>query len=424
MKVVTARTIAADIRDGRRSAPQMVEEALATIARIDPQVQAFEFVDPAIVRAQVRPNGVLAGVTVAVKDVIATRDMPTGHANARHAGTWTGTDAACIDTLRSAGAVILGKTVTTEFAATGRGGRTRNPHDLARSPGGSSSGSAAAVAAGMAMLAVGSQTGGSMIRPASFTGIWGWKPTWGTISNEGVKAFSVSCDTVGFYARAADDLALLAEVFDLDPAPRPATLHGLRIGLCRTPAWPRVEPPMRAAFDRAAAILRHAGAGVECLTLPPAFGGLHDAQIRIMLREGRTAFLNEYRAAPDLHPEFRAMVENAQHLTPDQMRADYALADRCRAALDDVLSDFDAIIAPSACGEAPKGLGWTGDPSVNAMWTLLGVPVVSVPGLTGVTGLPLGISVIARRYADRSAIRVAELAGAAFTAAGERSSAA
>ena len=415
---MTARSIALDLAAGRRTATEVAEAALATIAAREPDVQAFEFLDPALVRAQAsaidaRPaKGPLAGVTVGVKDVIATHDMPTGHNTARYRGVTTGVDAACIDTLRQAGAIILGKTVTTEFAATQRGGKTRNPHDLTRTPGGSSSGSAAAVAAGMCAVALGTQTGGSTIRPASFNGIWGWKPTWNVISREGLKVYSLTCDTLGLYAADCDDLELLADVFDLDPAPQPTALTGLRIGVCRTPVWDRTEPPMRDALATAAGLLAQAGARVTDLDLPPDFDGLPEAHDRILTREGRAAFLNEARATPDtLHDEFLAKVENRTNLTPEDMRAAYALADRCRARLDDLLQGFDAIITPSACGEAPVGLEMTGDASMNSIWTLLHVPVVSVPGLTGPSGMPLGISVITRRYTDRTALAIAGLAG-------------
>lgn len=417
---LTATAIVRDLSEGRRSAADIAAETEAAIAAREPEVQAFAFYDPALLRAQAaevdaRAAGPLAGVTVAVKDVIATRDMPTGHNNVRYEGQGTGVDAACVDTLRAAGALIVGKAVTTEFAATMRGGKTRNPHDLSRTPGGSSSGSAAAVAAGMCAIALGTQTGGSTIRPASFNGVWGWKPTWNTISREGLKVYSLTCDTLGLYARDPADFALLADVYALDPAPEPESLAGLRIALVEPPAWERVEAPMRAALAAGARALAAAGATVDAVDLPAEFGPIDETHAVILAREGRAAFLNEARSQPEtLHDDFRAMVENRADVSPDIARAAYRHADLCRALIDDFFDDYDAILAPSAMGEAPVGLATTGDAAMNSLWTLLGLPVVSVPGFTGPNGMPLGLSVIARRFADRSAIRIGTLAGEAF----------
>lgn len=422
---LTATAISGDLAKGARTAAEVTEATLDVVEAREPIVQAYEFLDPELVRTQAAavdaaPKGPLAGVTVAVKDVIATRDMPTGHNTARYKGVQTGIDAACVDTLRTSGAVIFGKAVTTEFAATQRGGKTTNPHDPARTPGGSSSGSAAAVAAGMASIGLGTQTGGSVIRPASFNGVWGWKPTWNVISREGLKLYSLTCDTLGLYARDVADFDLLADVFELDPAPRPESLAGVTIGVVRPPLWDHVEQPMRDAVDDAADLLVEAGARVTEITLPDEFDGIDEAHGKILAREGRAAFLNEVKAGPDtIHDEFRAMTENRQQLTPEHMRAAYALADRCRVLIHDQFGGIDALMAPSSCGEAPLGLDSTGDPSMNSMWTLLGLPVVSAPGLVGPSGMPLGISFIAPRYMDRTAIRVAALAGAAFAAAQE-----
>lgn len=412
-------TASAILHGTTRTAQEVATETCAVIAAKEPEVQAFAFFDPDLVMAQAAkvPDGPLRGVTIAVKDVIATKDMPTGHNNARYEGVQTGLDAACVDTLRAAGAVIVGKTVTTEFAATMRGGKTRNPHDLSRTPGGSSSGSAAAVAAGMVAIGLGTQTGGSTIRPASYNGVWGWKPTWNAISREGLKLYSLTCDTLGFYARDPGDFDLLADVFDFDACATPTTLSGLRLGVVQPPAWDKVEPPMRAALAEASAALSQTGATVVPLDLPEYFATIDDTHEVILQREGRAAFLNEVRANPDtIHDEFRAKVENRAGLTPEQVRAAYRHADQCRAQMDDILTDFDAIIAPSAMGEAPVGLAETGDAGMNSLWTLLGVPVVSVPGFTGPNGMPLGISVIARRYDDRRALAIATLAATAFEA--------
>ena len=413
--LLTLTAIRDDVAAGRRTVRDVAEATLARIAQLEPQVEAFVHLNPNLLAdadaVDAAAKGPLAGVTVGVKDVIATVDMPTAHATLRYEGSRTGVDAACVDVLRQAGALIVGKTVTTEFAADARGGKTRNPHDPSRSPGGSSSGSAAAVAAGMVAVALGTQTGGSTIRPASFCGIYGWKPTWNAISREGLKVYSLTCDTLGLYARNARDLTALADLWDLDPAPEPATLPGLRVGLVRGPAWDRTGPAMRTAVATAADRLRDAGAEVIEITLPAIFDGLPAAHSTILACEGRAAFLNEVRANPALHDNFHAMVANRRAISPAEARAAYVTADAARAAFDEIAAGVDIVMTASACDEAPQGLHWTGDASQNSMWTLLQVPVVSVPGLTGPNGLPLGISFVARRYSDRTALAAARLAG-------------
>jgi len=326
-------------------------------------------------------------------------------------------DAACVDTLRAAGALIAGKTVTTEFAATLRGGKTRNPHNIGHTPGGSSSGSAAAVADWQATLGLGTQTGGSTIRPAAFCGVYGWKPTWSSISREGLKMSSTTLDTLGLYARSARDLMLLADVFAIEAleGPAPTSLGSQRIGICRTPNWDKALPATEAAISEAIAKLRAAGAQVDELPLPQTFDQISRSHIVIARREGRAAFLNEYRTTPDLHDDFKATVENRAGFTVAEIRAAYRHADHCRALFDDVAAQYDVVLTPSATGEAPVGQDKTGDASFNSMWTLLQVPVVNVPGLVGPSGLPLGLSLVGRRYEDRKVIAIAELVGAVFS---------
>jgi len=419
---LTASEIVAQVASGEVTVQDVATAVLARIQARDADVSAFAFLDPDQVLDQARvldaatERGPLHGVPLAIKDVINTSDMPTGHHTQRYEGHRPGVDAACVDTLRAAGVLVVGKTVTTEFAATGVGGPTRNPLDPTRTPGGSSSGSAAAVADFQATIALGTQTGGSTIRPASFTGVYGWKPTWNSISREGLKMYSASCDTVGLYARSARDLALLADVFDLDPpeAPAPPGLEGARVGVCRSPVWSRALPATQQALAEGADRLRTAGAVVTDLELPAVFDGLLGAHRTIMRREGRSAFLNEYRNTPDLDEAFRAMVENRDGLTPADCRRAYRLADTCRAVFDDLAGDVDVVLTPSTTGEAPVGIGSTGDPSFNSLWTLLQVPVVNVPGLSGPAGLPVGLSLVARRYQDRTTIAFAELAGQVF----------
>ena len=394
----SARTVAADLQ--------------AIIDEREALVGAFAYLDPAQLATQAAavdaaPKGPFAGVPVAIKDVIQTLGMPTAHNTARYRGVYSGGDAACVDRLRQAGAVIVGKTETTEFAATQAGPRTQNPHKLGHTPGGSSSGSAAAVAAGMAAIALGTQTGGSTIRPASYCGIFGWKPTWNSVSREGAKMYSATCDTIGFYARDAGDFMRLADLYEFEPCEVPKTLKGLRIGMTMAPCEDRASPETVEAMEIAAELLREAGASVEELPLPEGFRDLPEAHRRILWREGRSAFLNEVRGTPGIDPFFAEVVDGAP-LDPADVRWAYRTADRARAAFDETMDDFDLVLTPSATGPAPEGLENTGDPSFNLVWTLLQVPVVSVP-LHKAGRLPVGVSLVARRYEDRRAIAAAKL---------------
>jgi Asp-tRNA(Asn)/Glu-tRNA(Gln) amidotransferase A subunit family amidase len=420
-----AKALAARLREKSITVTDVASAIIGRFEARNDDVGAWAYLDPSHIMAEAKRldaaerKGPLHGIPIGIKDVINTRDMPTEHNTARYRNSQPGVDAACVDLLRSAGALIIGKTVTTEFATTVRGGKTRNPHALDRTPGGSSSGSAAAVADFQATLSLGTQTGGSTIRPASFCGIYGWKPTWNSISREGLKMYSATCDTLGLYARSADDLDLLAETFRLEPAENlPGDLVGARIAVCRTPVWEKALPATQAALSHAIAAFKQAGAIVTDLDLPSTFDGIADAHRKILRREGRSAFLNEYLATPDLHEDFKAIVENRDNYTAEETRQAYRLADACRAQFDDIAADYDVILTPSTTGEAPLGIASTGDASFNSMWTLLQVPVVNVPGLIGPAGLPVGLSLCGRRYEDRHVIAYAKLAGQAFQSIG------
>lgn len=437
-----ATAVAQEVRAGRLCVREVAESVLARIEARDAQVQAWSHLDPEAVLARAdeldarEEKGLLHGVPVGVKDVINTKDMPTEHHTQRYVGSEPGVDAACVDVLRHAGALLVGKTVTTEFAATSDGGPTRNPLDPTRTPGGSSSGSGAAVADFQAAVALGAQTGGSTIRPGSFNGVFALKPTWNAISREGLKMYSATCDTLGLYTRSARDLALLADVFHLDAPeePLPESLEGLRVGLCRTPAWPHATEATVTALATAAAALTAAGAHVVDLELPEDFDDVLRVHRMILRREGRAAFLNEHLTTPGLKPFFHEMVLGTDavdttgwrtgDLFPADFRAAYRTADRCRAQFDDLASDYDLVLTPSATGEAPVGIESTGSSAFNSMWTLLQVPVVNVPGLVGPSGMPVGVSVVARRYQDRLAIAGAGLLADALASAAQVAAAA
>ncbi len=417
----TASAIVAATKAGTLSVEDLARACLARIAEREPYLRAWAWLEPAAVLARAREldkqpvKGPLHGLPIGVKDMIQTRDMPTQHNSPIYVGHRPGIDAAPIETLRAAGALVLGKTETVEFAGGGRKPLTRHPLDPARTPGGTSSGSVAAVADCHVPLALGTQTAGSTIRPSSFCGVWAMKPTWGRVSREGVKVYSLTLDTLTWVARAPADLGLLCEVFQIhDDAPPPdQPLEGARIAFCRSPVWDQAEDGTRMAFARAAALLQDAGAEVVALDLPPAFSNLHAAHNTVMNGEGRAAFLNEYRASyASLHPDFRAKVENELGITGQSLCAAYDLAAACRPQFDAIAGEYTAVVTPSAPGEAPLGLHTTGDSVFNRMWSLLHVPCVNVPGLTGPNGLPVGVTVTGPRFHDRHVLHVATRVGA------------
>ena len=416
--------MSARIHAGTLDAEGLARACLARIAERDPDVRAWVHVDPDAVLRQAREcdrrpvGGPLHGIPFGVKDMIDTADLPTQHNSPLYVGHRPGQDAAAVATLRAAGAIVLGKTDTTEFAAAGRWAATRNPNDLRHSPGGSSSGSAAAVADAQAPFALGTQTGGSLIRPASFCGTYALKPTWGAISREGLKLYSATLDTLGFYARAVEDLDLLCDVFDLhdDAPPRPVTLRGARIAVCRTPAWDQATPGTPEAMEQGAAALAAAGAEVSELALPDDFAPLGAMQRTVMYAEGRAAMLNLARVhGPKLHDDFHARVENRFAITRRQLLDAYDHAARCRTAFDALAAGFDAVLTPSAPGVAPLGRD-PGNAAFNCMWTLLHVPCVNLPGLRGPGGLPVGLTLVSARYTDRQLLAVARAAAQAIAA--------
>lgn len=403
------------IRIGTLSAEQLTHACLDRIEERDPSLKAWTHVSRAGVLDEARAldkrpaAGRLHGIPVAVKDVIEVQGMPTRYNSAIYQDHVSAMDAACVATLRAAGAVIIGKTDTTEFAAAGRDAATGNPHDLTRTPGGSSSGSAAAVADCHVALALATQTGGSTIRPGSFCGVYAMKPSWSLVSREGAKLYSITLDTIGWYARSVADLALMCDVFgieDDEPAePRPSAT--LKIAICRSPAWSAAEPATVRALGDARAKL--AGAGVELvdLDLPEPFERLIECHRIILYREGQAAFWNLYQSDLDrLHDDFKHRVENRDGYSNAMLRDAYDVAASCRAAFDGIAGGFDAVLTPSAPGEAPVGRR-PGDPVFNLIWTLLHVPCINIPVTTGPAGLPVGLTVTGPRFTDRKLLAVA-----------------
>ena len=412
---LSAAAAARAIRDGQLTSEALTRACLERIAARDPVVKAWSYLDPAMALRQAREldkrpaMGPLHGVPIGIKDMIDTRDMPTQHNSPIYTGHRPGQDAACVETLRAAGAVILGKTDTTEFAAAGRPAATRNPHDPTRTAGGSSSGSAAAVADHQVPLALGTQTGGSTMRPASFCGTPALKPSWGAISREGLKLYSLTLDTLGIYGRDVADLDLVCDVFDLhdDAPPRPVAASGIRVAVCRSPDWASAGAGLAEALDTATGRLRAAGVTVTTLELPERFAALGEMQRVIMHAEGRAAFLNLARAhGHQLHDDFHSRVENRDRITRAQLLAAYDHAAACRPEFDALAGSFDAVLTPSAPAEAPIGRA-PGNAVFNRMWTLLHVPCVNLPCADGPAGMPIGVTLTGPRYTDRQLLRVA-----------------
>jgi Asp-tRNA(Asn)/Glu-tRNA(Gln) amidotransferase A subunit family amidase len=397
---LTGSEAANAIAQGELTSQALVEACLARIEAREAQIGAWTYLDAAAALAQARAcdrgpvRGPLHGVPVGIKDIIDTYDMPTSYGSPIYDGHQPAWDASCVAILRAAGAVILGKTVTTEFAMF-TPGKTANPNNPAHTPGGSSSGSAAAVADAMVPLALGTQTAGSIIRPASYCGAVGYKPTHGVFPVAGIKALSQTLDTLGGFARSVEDLALLRAVFASTPAALQSVEHPPRIGLCRTPQWPQAGTDTQHTLETAAQQLATAGAEVGDVDLPPDFAGLVAAQETIQVFEGvRCCAYELAQHREQLSPKLLELLEPGAKLPYSAYAEAAALAEQCRRLLDSAFRSHDVLLVPSAPGEAPRGLDATGDPLFNRMWTLLHVPAVTLPGFTGAHGLPVGVQVI------------------------------
>ena len=402
------------IANGRLTSEALVRSCLERIEAREPVLKAWAFVDGEAALARARRcdreprRGAMHGLPIGVKDVIETADMPTEYGAPYYRGWRPNADAACVALLKRAGAIVLGKTVTTELAC-GRASATANPWNPLHTAGGSSGGSAAAVAARMVPLALGTQTAGSLIRPASYNGVVALKPTFGALSVAGCKYFNGSFDTLGLIARSVDDLALLWQVLlDLTPEPITPVASPPRIGLCRTPWWSRAEHATRRALGCAAERLGTRGAPIIEVTLPSPFERLVDVHERMQAFETARSYAHEYDAFRDqLHPNVAGVIEDGLAITYIDYQALIATAAKARSLLPGVFSGVDALIAPSAPGEAPEGHRELGNSFLNRPWTLLHVPCLNMPGLVGPRGLPVGVQIIAPRGADETLLAVA-----------------
>lgn len=387
------------------SAEELTRACLHRIADREPRVQAWQFIDEKIALDQAReldraPIAPLYGVPVGIKDIIDTADMPTEYGSSIYAGHRPVTDAACVDALRRYGAVILGKTVTTELAYF-TPGKTRNPHRLDHTPGGSSSGSAAAVADQMVPIALGTQTAGSIIRPASFCGVIGFKPTFGQFPTGGIKPLASSLDTLGAFTRDLADLPLIWKVFVGDAWSLLAADFPPRIGFCRTEQWPLATPDAQRVLVHCAEALRSAGAHIEEIELSAAFHGLHEVQKLVMAFEMTQALRNERERYSDrLGAELLQLFEEGKACSAERYQRALTKASECRQQIEAIFARFDVLLTPSAPGEAPAGLGSTGDPAFNRIWTLLHLPCINLPIERGKRGLPIGIQLVGPARGD------------------------
>lgn len=414
---------------GRLKAVEVAEAFIARVHEREAEVQAFEHFDESFVMRQAeaadryrgtgRPLGLLHGVPVGLKDIIDTRDLPTESGTVIDKGRRPSADAAIVERLKEAGAVLMGKTVTTELAVF-TPGKTRNPHDPSRTPGGSSSGSAAAVAAGMVPLAVGTQTNGSVIRPASFCGVVGFKPTRGLISRRGVTPQSSTLDQVGVFAASVEDVALLTDALigndDRDPGmvmttraevgPLAMSAPPVRpdLAFIASPVWEKASPEMREGLEE---LLEALGGRVGRLALPESFADAHRWHRTVNMAELAFNYARYYDAGRELLSDrLRAMVEEGRSVLATDYQAALASIGRLSADLDPLFDRYDALITPAAPGEAPVGMA-TGDPVFSTIWTFCGLPAASLPVLTGPNGMPMGVQLVGRGMNDGRLLRTA-----------------
>lgn len=417
---------------GRLTAEAYARAAVARIEAREPIVRAWEHFDPARVianakaidkaRAEGRTLGPLAGIPVAVKDIIDTADYPTENGTPVFKGRQPNQDAFLVERLKAAGAIVFGKTVTTELAFFSPG-KTRNPHDPERTPGGSSSGSAAAVADFHVPLAIGTQTAGSLIRPASYCGVICLKPTFGAISRTGVLPQSAPLDTIGGYARTIEDMALLIDALTapdsadpdmiagglapLSPALARPLDHAPRFAFVKSPAWPQADDDAKAAYEAfVKSFSRHAE--IVDVPLPDGF----ETSLRLQQIVQFSDIAKNYGPIADSHPDvmsgkLKEIIAEGRSFTADDYAAARARRDTLYTSLAPLFTRFDAIVTPAAQGIAPKGLSSTGSPMFNALWTYLGMPAISLPLLT-VDAMPLGVQLVAPRGADADLLRVSQ----------------
>ena len=404
--------LAARLEGGKLMPRVVVELCAEVIAAHEKDVRAFATLDLAGARRaadDARLSSLpLRGLPVGFKDIFDSADLPTQYGSPVYANHRPTADATAVVMTRQAGGIVLGKTVTTQFASLVPSA-TRNPRNLAHTPGGSSAGSAAAVAAGMVPLAFGTQTAGSVIRPAAFCGVAAFKPSFRLIPMVGVKDVAWHLDTAGLFGAGVADVAFAAAVILQRELRVDSTAPAApRIAVARTHLWPKASPAMQQAVDSAARIAAAAGAKVADLQLPPIVEDAYEAQFTIQDYENIRALAFEYDRHRDrIDSLLRTQLDRAAAISADEYDAARRLASRARQLLADAMADHDVILTPSAPGAAPHGFATTGDPMFNRLWTLMGAPCVNVAGLNDGDGLPLGIQIVGRFGRDHAALEAA-----------------
>lgn len=412
---LSACAAASLIADKRITSEALVRACLNRIERRESVVGAWQHLDPEYALQQARAldrgpqRGLLHGLPVGVKDLMDTVDMPTRYGTPIYESHRPASDAACVALTRAAGGVVMGKTVIPEFSCY-TPGKTANPHNFKHTPGGSSSGSAAAIADFMVPLAFGTQTEGSIIRPAAYCGVVGYKPSFGLICRAGVKALVDSLDTVGVLARTVPDAALFTAAL----TDRPNLLVGAaplpppRVGICRTYEWKEAAPETAEALEAAAGTLSRAGASVKDVQLPKAFGELNAAHVVILKFEVARALAYERQNhSSSFSVDFATLMKSCEQCSVEDYDKAIKIAQTCRRELATVFANFDILIAPSAVGEAPEGLGFTGSRIFNRIWSALLVPCVHVPFFKGPRGLPVGVQVTGPFGEDAKTLAIA-----------------
>jgi Asp-tRNA(Asn)/Glu-tRNA(Gln) amidotransferase A subunit family amidase len=430
LATLSALEAALGIAAGEFSSQDLVSACVERIAEMDEQIGAWTYLDVDYALAQAKaadehrqsglPTGSLLGLPVAVKDIFDTADMPTECGTPVYTGRTPTADSTVVAFLRQAGAIIMGKSVTTELAMYSPG-KTRNPHDPERTPGGSSSGSAAAVASGMVPLAIGSQTAGSIIRPASFCGTVGFKPTHGRISRHGALMLSRTLDTVGVFGRTVEDVALIGDALSLfdtaDPDMKPTAPLGLLqnvsteppvepvFAFVKSPVWEKAGSDVKSGFEELADALGNKCDEVE---LPEPFDHAIDLHRTIMIADIAKNIGPLYDKDPtQLSEPLRGMVEAGRAVKAVDYTSAYDLRKTLNAGLDQIFSRYDAIVTPAATGDAPKTLDYTGNPIFCSLWTYCGVPAVSLPLLTSTDDMPIGVQLVGQRGYDGRLLRTA-----------------
>jgi Asp-tRNA(Asn)/Glu-tRNA(Gln) amidotransferase A subunit family amidase len=420
------------IDQGLLSSQELVTACFARIDELEESIGAWAHLDRELAIAQARAAdefrgrglsiGALHGLPIGIKDIIDTADYPTERGTVLHQGRRPAQDATLVSLLKEAGAIILGKTVSTEMAVFAPG-KTRNPHNPEHTPGGSSSGSAAAVSAAMVSLSVGTQTNGSIVRPASYCGVYGFKPSFGRISRHGVLTQSPPLDTIGMFARSLDDLALIADVlmrFDARDAsmipiapPRIAEVMAQQVpvdphfAFVRTPAWDQVEEVVKDGLrELIEALNAHQEKTVDIVDLPAPFADVHEDHRKVMEADLARNFADEYqRGKAELSDVLREMLERGQQVSDTDYADALARQQEYNAVLEEIFDEYDAILTPATTGAAPAGLDATGSPVMNTIWTFCGTPALNVPLLQSATGMPIGVQVIGAKGDDARLFR-------------------